>query len=214
MNGCTYYVVPDLPPGSNEPISIGGLYAGMEGMVVDDDDRPLAAGQVGELLIRSDAHMLGYWRQPELTERSRLPRPRPGGGEDVFYRTGDLVARNDDGSFRLVGRKDRQIKTRGHRVELDEVETALVSHDAVEQAVVYAVPDGDGSSQIEAVVTLLAGIDGSGLDGAALKRHAAAALPRYAVPRSVRIVDAVPRTSTGKANRVALAEEATRDAHV
>lgn len=210
VNGCTYLIVPDLPEGSNEPISIGGLYAGMEAMVVDDADRPVAPGEIGELLIRSDAHMLGYWRQPELTERSRLRRLRPDGGDDIFYRTGDLVAENDDGTFRFVGRKDRQIKARGHRIELDEIETALIAHDDVEQAVVFTVPDGDGSRQIEAVVTLLASAAGDVLDGASLRRFAAGKLPKYAVPRQVRVVESVPRTTTGKADRVALAAQAMR----
>jgi amino acid adenylation domain-containing protein len=210
VNGCTYLIVPDLAEGSNEPISIGGLYPGMEAMVVDDADRPAAPGEIGELLIRSDAHMIGYWRQPELTERSRFRRPRPDGGDDIFYRTGDLVTENDDGTFSFIGRKDRQIKTRGHRVELDEIETALISHDDVEQAVVFTVPDGDGSQQIEAVVTLLTAAADNGLDGAALRRFAAGKLPKYAVPREVRVVESVPRTTTGKADRVALASQAMR----
>lgn len=210
VNGCTYLIVPEPPEGSNEPISIGGLYAGMEAMVVDDADRPVAPGEIGELLICSDAHMLGYWRQPELTERARLRRPRPDGGDAIFYRTGDLVMENGDGTFRFIGRKDRQIKTRGHRVELDEIETALIAHDDVEQAVVFAVPDGDGSQQIEAVVTLLASAAGDGVDGAVLRRFAASRLPKYAVPREVRVVESVPRTTTGKADRVALAAQAMR----
>lgn len=214
VNGCTYLIVPDLAADSDEPISIGGLYPGMEAMVVDEHDRPVAPGDIGELLIRSDAHMLGYWRQPLATERSRLRRTRPDGGEDVFYRTGDLVIEQSDGTYSFVGRGDRQIKTRGHRVELDEIETAIGSHPEVEQAVVYAVPDGDGSQLIEAVVTLLAGGAGDAaadVDGQALLRHAAARLPKYAVPRQIRIVSSVPRTSTGKADRIALVEAAMRN---
>lgn len=203
VNGCTYYVVPDDLDADDPPISIGGLYVGMEAMVVDQNDDEVPVGDVGELLIRSDAHMREYWGQLALTERSRLRRSRRDGTEDIFYRTGDLVARRPDGTFRLIGRKDRQVKSRGHRIELDEVEAALISHHAIEQAVVYTVPDGDGSQQIEAVVTLYR--DASGVDETALRRHAAGLLPKYALPRELRIVASVPRTSTGKADRVALA---------
>jgi acyl-CoA synthetase (AMP-forming)/AMP-acid ligase II len=147
--------------------------------------------------------MVGYWRQPELTAKCTHHRPGPDGNLERWHRTGDLVQQQPDGQFRLIGRQDRMVKTRGNRVELDEVETALVSHHAVEQAVVYAVPDDEGSVQIEAVVTLYDGAI-EPPDAPDLVAHAAKRLPKYALPRVVKIVDSVPRTSTGKADRVAL----------
>lgn len=209
VNGVTYYIVPELPPDGNAPISIGRLYAGMEAMVVDADDREVAPGEAGELLIHSPTHMMGYWRQPELTAQSTYHAVEPDGTRRRWHRTGDLVKRGPDGRFELLGRKDRMVKTRGHRVELDEVEVALGSHVAVEQAVVYTVPDGEGSHQIEAAVTLHTGTGRDLPDSADLIRYAAGLLPRYAVPRVLRIVDEVPRTSTGKADRLALAEQAS-----
>ena len=211
-NGCTYYTVPDLPPGATDPIPIGGLYGGMEAMVVDDSDRPVTPGEPGELLIKSPTRMLGYWRQPQLTERSTYRKVRSDGGEDLFHRTGDLVHADDEGLFHLDGRKDRLIKTRGHRVELDGIETVLLSHEAVEQAVVYAVPDGEGSQEIEALVTLLQATRSSAdaPTGADLKRYTQRLLPRYAVPRNIEVAESVPRTSTGKADRVALVDRASR----
>lgn len=202
VNGCTYRIVPELDTDRTEPISIGTLYDGMEAMVVDRDDRAVERGTVGELLIRSPAHMLGYWRQPDLTERSRLRR-----NGEVWYRTGDLVWVDDEGLLRLVGRRDRQVKSRGNRVELDEVETVLGTHPGVEQAVVFAVPDSDGSQRIEAVVVLFDDSAPSPSEGD-LRRHVANHLPRYAVPRQVRIVATIPRTSSGKPDRVTLATEA------
>ncbi|MDX1531666.1 MAG: hypothetical protein R3362_09080, partial [Rhodothermales bacterium] len=94
-----------------------------------------------------------------------------------------------------------QIKTRGYRVELDEVEAALVAHPAVEAAAAFPVPDGQGSQRIEAAVTVR---DGAALTPDALRRHAAAYLPAYAVPAAVAVVDAFPETSTGKIDRLAL----------
>lgn len=209
-NGCTYYVVPELPPESTDPIPIGALYDGMEAIVVDTEDREVARGQTGELLVNSPTRMLGYWRQPELTQRSTYLRDRGDGGVDVFHRTGDLVHEGDAGLFHLTGRRDRLIKTRGHRVELDEVETVLQSHEAVEQAVVYAVPDGDGSQRIEASVILRPEAEDSRTapTGTDLKRHAQRLLPRYAVPGTIEVTESVPRTSTGKPDRVALVSRA------
>jgi amino acid adenylation domain-containing protein len=203
VNGVTFLEVPDLAPDRTDPISVGRLYDGMRALVVDEDDVEVAPGEVGELLIHSPTHMVGYWRQPELTAAATHLRITPDGAEERWHRTGDLVRRDEHGEFHLVGRKDRMVKTRGHRVELDEVEAALMSHDAVKEAVVFTVPDGEGSIRIEAVLTLHESPD-SAPDESALRRHAAATLPRYAVPRDLRIVAEVPRTSTGKADRVAL----------
>lgn len=206
VNGCTYHVL-DEPPEGDEPIPIGRLYPGMEALVVGDDDRPVPDGTLGELLIHSPTHMVGYWNQPELTERSRLRVPAPDGTERVWYRTGDLVAAAGDGTFRLSGRRDRQVQVRGNRVELDEVESAMASHPGVERAVVYAVPDDVGSHEVRAVVTL---VDRE-LSGDDVRRHAARLLPRHALPRSVEIRDEVPETLSGKADRVALAGSAGSD---
>ena len=104
------------------------------------------------------------------------------------------------------------VKTRGHRVELDEVESALNSHPQVEQAAVFAVPDGEGSNQIEAAVILRSDAAGAPPDEAALKKHVAGILPRYAVPRRVSVVADLPRTSSGKADRVALASQRPAEA--
>ncbi len=213
VNGVTYLVVPELADDTNEPISIGGLYPGMHALVLDAAGCEVAEGETGELLIHSPTQMVGYWRQPELTAECTEYRPGPDGTPQRWHKTGDLVQQQANGHFRLIGRKDRMVKTRGNRVELDEVETALISHEAVEQAVVYAVPDGEGSVQIEAVVTLHADT-GDAPDASDLTAHAAQQLPKYALPRLVKIVDSVPRTSTGKADRVALvtaAHDAARD---
>ena len=204
-NVCTYYHVPPLPEDSNEPIPIGGACANVEAMVVDEDDQPLPAGEVGELLIRSPLVMRGYWGQPEMTERGFFRRPVSSGYEDVFYRTGDLVELQADGNFKYLGRKDRQIKTRGYRVELDEVEVALLSYAGVEEAAVYPVPDGEGSNLIEAAVTAKPGTE---LETAALISHLSDRLPPYAVPVQIAVMETFPRTFTGKINRRELKSQA------
>ncbi len=209
VNGVTYYIVPDLPEDSDEPISIGSLYPGMEALVVDEDDEEVPPGEPGELLIHSPTHMVGYWRRPNLTAAATAHRSGRDGTTKRWHRTGDIVAQGADGLFRFVGRKDRMVKVRGHRIELDEVEAALLGHEAVARAVVFAVPDVEGSQRIEAVVTLRPGLSGT-VDVETLTAHAGRHLPRYAVPRALRITDTVPLTSTGKADRVTLIEQARR----
>ena len=148
-NVCTYYHVQPILGDSDEAIPIGRPCENVEDLVVDADDQPVEPGEVGELLIRGGVVMRGYWGQPERNEQSFYRRKDILGFEDLFYHTGDLVQLLPDGNYRYRGRKDRQVKTRGYRVELDEVETALLSHPQVQEAAVYTIPDGQGSNLIE-----------------------------------------------------------------
>jgi amino acid adenylation domain-containing protein len=204
-NVCTYYHVPPLPEDSDEPISIGRACENVEDLVVDSDGQPVAPGETGELLIRGGVVMRGYWGRPELTQRGFYLRPAQGYLNDIFYRTGDLVQQMPDGNYKFLGRKDRQIKTRGYRVELDEIETNLLAHPQVNEAAVYPVPDGQGSNLIEAGVTLK---EGAAVDPSELTGYLAGLLPPYAVPARIHISPDFPRTSTGKIDRRALAERA------
>jgi acyl-coenzyme A synthetase/AMP-(fatty) acid ligase len=197
-NVCTYYDVPALPEDTDETIPIGVPCSNVEALIVDSDDQPVPEGEVGELLIRGGVVMRGYWGRPDLTEEGFHKRPAFGYLEDTFYRTGDLVQLQEDGNLRYLGRKDRQIKTRGYRVELDEIEVALLSYDLVQEAAVYPVPDGEGSNLIEASVVPKTGVE---LDKARLVGHISKRLPAYAVPVHVHIMEKFPRTSTGKINR-------------
>ncbi len=203
-NVCTYYHVTELPEG-DETIPIGRVCANAEGLVVDGDNQPVANGQVGELLIRGPIVMRGYWGQPEKTERGFFRRKVLAYGEDIYYRTGDLVQLQTDGNYKYLGRKDRQIKTRGYRVELDEIEVALLSHELVQEAAVYPIPDGEGSNLIEAAVIPQ---EGAELTVAQLEAHVAAKLPPYAIPANIIITADFPRTSTGKINRRELQAQA------
>jgi amino acid adenylation domain-containing protein len=205
-NVCTYYHVQELPPDSDEPIPIGRPCANVDDLVVDADDRPVAPGEVGELLIRGPVVMRGYWGRPGLTERGFFRRIGHSDYEDTFYRTGDLVQLQPDGNYKYLGRKDRQIKTRGYRVELGEIEVALLSHEQVEEAAVYVVPDGQGSNQIEAAVIATRG---ASLAPAALEAYLKEQLPSYAIPVKISVTDDFPRTSTGKIDRRALQARAS-----
>lgn len=204
-NVCTYYHVAGLPEDTDETIPIGIACENAHALVIDADGQPAVAGAVGELVIRGPIVMRGYWGRPDMSERGFLRHAVFPHYSDIFYRTGDLVQQRTDGNFVYLGRKDRQIKTRGYRVELDEIEVALLAHAQVEEAAVYPVPDGDGSNLIEAAVIARNGYQ---LSPDQLVEHLSGRLPWYAVPAKIELTDDFPRTSTGKIDRRALRERA------
>jgi amino acid adenylation domain-containing protein len=204
VNQCTYYTVPPLPEDYDESIPIGAVWADSEGLLLGDDDAPVADGEIGELVVRTPTMMRGYWGRPDLNAKAFYRRKVFDHYDDVFYRTGDLMKRDADGLLRFCGRRDRQIKTRGYRVELDEVETALSLHPAVGECAVYAVPDGEGSQWVEAAVIVKRPATEAAVTEAKLKADVATRVPAYAVPRAIRFLDDFPRTATGKIDRRAL----------
>jgi amino acid adenylation domain-containing protein len=204
-NVCTYYNVLPIADDDDEPIPIGIPCANVESLIVDADDEPVAAGEVGELLIRGPLVMRGYWARPDLTDRVFFRRPAFEQFEDIFYRTGDLVQQQADGNLKYLGRKDRQIKTRGYRVELDEIEVAMLAHEGVQETAVYPIPDSEGSNLIEAAVIPRENVS---LNETELINHLSGRLPSYAVPVKITIMTDFPRTSTGKINRRELRDQA------
>jgi len=156
---------------------------------------------VGELWVRGATVMQGYWRAPERTALVLQPVEIAPGLTDLAYRTGDLVRERPDGALEFLGRRDHQIKTRGYRVELGEIETTLLRHPAVDEAVVIAVPDPEITHRLLAVVVPRPGAPVTEAD---LKQHLSLTLPRYMVPESIVLRATLPRTSSGKVDRRAL----------
>jgi amino acid adenylation domain-containing protein len=199
VNGVTFHHVSVLP--DEEPIPIGKVCPFAQALVLDEDDQPVGAGQSGELLIRSSTMMQGYWRRPELNSKAFYRRHIVPDHEEVFYRTGDQVQLRSDGNYLFLGRKDRQIKTRGFRVELDEIEACLLAHEDVGAAAVFVVPDGAGNNQIHAAIIAR---EGASPDPSELTRHVAALVPWYAVPAKIEFMPDFPRTASDKIDRRAL----------
>ena len=170
--------------------------------VFDAQLRPVADGDTGELYIGGAQLARGYLADPAQTAACFVPAP--GGGR--LYRSGDLVRRWADGNIEFVGRRDRQIKLRGFRVELSEIEDALDKHAAVDAGAVVAQQAASGTLLAAHVVTSLSEQE--------VRAHLAAVLPAYMVPARIDIVDALPRTASGKIDRKSLAAPATRDSVV
>lgn len=213
-NGVTYYIVPPLDSNSDEPIPIGRLYGNADALVIDELDRVVVEGQPGELVVRSPTMMRGYWARPELTEDVRFRVSVHGYLDDIYHRTGDLVRLQPDGNYQFLGRKDRQVKIRGSRIELDEIENVLAAHPAVEAAAVFL--NGEESDRrIEAAVTPAGhdALNGAAPDSAALIAYLRQQLPPYAIPDRLVVHPSFPKTSTGKIDRLQLQVEAAAGSH-
>lgn len=195
-----------LPPEEldRRPTSMGKAIPDTEILVIDDQGRRCRPGEVGELVHRGPTVSLGYWGQPELTARVLKPHPFPpsglGEGEKVCY-SGDLVRMDDEGFLYFVGRRDNLIKSSGFRVSPTEVEEVLFQSGKVREAAVIGIPDEVLGQAIKAFV---APQSAEPLDPALLLDFCAAKMPRYMVPKSVDVLDALPKTPTGKIDYPAL----------
>jgi amino acid adenylation domain-containing protein len=198
-NVCTGYRVPAPPDPDGPDIPIGAPIAGVDGIVVGEDGTPVAPGEPGELVIAGPTVMRGYWARDAETAQ-RLVTLSVDGRDVVVYRTGDLVAAEADGNYRFLGRRDNQIKSRGFRIELGEIETAIHAHGDVLEGAVVAVPDDLVTNRIRAFVVLRDGTTSRDVAAFVADR-----LPKYMVPEHFAVLDALPRTSTGKIDRQALA---------
>jgi L-proline---[L-prolyl-carrier protein] ligase len=148
----------------------------------------------------------GYWGDDEKTQRNFVANPLARGYREIAYRTGDLVTLDDNGDYIFLGRRDDMVKSRGYRIELGEVETTMYRHASVREAAVVAVPDPAIGARLVAFVVMAA--DAS-IEAADLHAFCGEYLPRYMVPESIELRESLPKTSTGKVDKVALARHAT-----
>ncbi len=169
-------------------------------LVLDDDGREAGIDQVGEIAVRSRYLSPGYWRRPDLTDAVFMCDPD--GRAERLYRTGDLGRQALDGCLVHLGRKDRQVKIRGNRVDVTEIEAALLGVENVKEAVVVA-QTGAGDPRLVAYVVPATQPAPS---TTALRRVLAETLPISMIPSAFVALDAVPLTPTGKVDRRALPE--------
>ncbi len=202
---CTYYVVEE-PPTIGEPIPIGTVWGNTEYKILDSEDRVVAPGDTGELVVRSASTMLGYWKNEELTEKAFYKLNISPGYDHLYYRTGDLMRENDKGELMFMGRNDRQLQLRGHRVELDGIEHTLLKNEDVEEAAVVAIERDEDHTELVAVVKPASG---SRLNPKDLSLFCKTAMPSYAVPQSILVRNDFPRTSSGKIDRKEIQKELT-----
>jgi amino acid adenylation domain-containing protein len=194
VGSCTFAVEGE-PETATVPI--GTPLANTACYVLDERGRCLPEGIAGELHVAGAGVARGYVGRPDLTDERFLPDPFVEGRR--MYATGDLVRRLPDGELEFLGRRDDQIKIRGFRVEPAEVEAALRAHEAVAESVVVAIPDSRGEQRLAAYVVVSQPVASDDL-----RRHLADWVPDFMIPASLVVLDSLPRTASGKVDRLAL----------
>lgn len=188
-----------LPPEEvdRRPDSIGKAIPETEILVVNSEGRLCKPGELGILIHRGPTVSLGYWNKPELTAQFFRPHPfipKDQGGDVVCY-SGDLVRMDEDGFLYFAAREDGQIKSQGYRVSPGEVEEVLMETGELAQAAVIGLPAGEAGEKIHALVVPM-GNASLGTDE--ILRRCALRLPAYMLPKSIEILDSLPRTPNGK----------------
>jgi len=187
-----------LPPTDDVDVlatSVGRAYDGVEIRLVDEDDRPVAQGEPGEVLVRSLYTTLGYWRRPEATAAAFTA--------DGFFRTGDVALQRPDGQYRIVGRLKEMYKSGGYNVYPREIEEVIASHPDVRIAAVVSRPDPRWDEVGIAYVVAERTLTAPALDAFCRER-----LANYKVPKAFEFVEALPLLPIGKVDKVALARRA------
>jgi amino acid adenylation domain-containing protein len=204
-NVCTYYRVDRERLASMDKLPIGIACENTEVFAVNDADEIVTKpGETGELYVRGPAVTYGYWGDAEKTNKMVVPNRFQPNFEEKMYRTGDLVTLAEDGNYYFLGRRDSMIKSRGYRIELGEIESALLSHPAVREAAAIAVPDEVVGNRIKAVV---AAHTPESIQAAELQQHCATRIPKYMIPEFIEFRESLPKTSTGKVDRVGLSRD-------
>lgn len=202
-NVCTSYEVTELDPERTAPIPIGKDCVNTQSFIVNNVGEIVTApGASGELYVRGPSLMQGYWGQPEKTAKALIRNTFQPYYQEMVYKTGDIVTVDDDGNYLYLGREDGMVKTRGYRVELGEIETVIYRHSAVKEVVVLPVPDEVLGNRLRAIISLNAETTLSREEVLAFCHRQ---LPHYMVPDIIEFCEALPKTSTGKTDRVSLA---------
>ena len=189
-----------------EVMPIGKPIPGAAALVVDEKGQPCLPGLIGEIYIRTPYRSLGYYKQPELTAAVFVPNPFSNDPTDLVHKTGDMGRVLEDGNFEYLGRRDEQVKVRGARVELKEVENAVRGQAGVLDVAVIEREDASGYTYLCAYLVL-----DEGAQTGAIAEGLEQELPDYMLPSAYVEMAELPRTISGKVDRRALPEMAATD---
>ena len=191
--------LPAAIPADCPSIPIGRPISNTTAYVLDAIHQPVPVGVTGELYIGGDGLARGYLNQPELTAEKFLVDPFSDQPTARMYRTGDLVRWRDDGTLEFLGRKDNQVKIRGFRIEAGEIETVLLRHSAVRQAVVLLREDRPGDKRLVAYIVPQNDQPANFVNE--LRQYLHGKLPDYMIPTALVTLDNLPLTANGKVDK-------------
>ncbi|MBE8999505.1 amino acid adenylation domain-containing protein [Nostoc sp. LEGE 12447] len=201
----TAHIIRQRPGEQEICIPIGKAIDNVYILILDEQMQPLAPGKMGELWIGGVQLAKGYLKDPQRTADAFRLNPFSHVPGEYLYKTGDLAMELPDGSFEYHGRIDHQIKIRGFRVELGEIESVLNSHPAINEAAVLAVDYENGQKR------LIACLAGSQVDNQQIKEFLAQRLPDYMIPHRWEWLASLPKTHNGKLDRKAILAAITQE---
>ena len=193
----TYYDVTETEP---REIPLGYPIANTQVYVLDRNLEPVPAGITGEIYVGGDGLARGYFDRPELTAEKFVPHPFADDPGRRLYRTGDLGRFREDGAIEYRGRTDHQVKIRGSRVELGEIERALALHPEIGGAIVLAKEHAAGDKRLIAYVIS----SNKSLSQREVRSFLSRELPEFMIPASVVVLEDFPKTASGKVDRLSL----------
>ncbi len=195
--GCSFYTLKVMPNDAGEPVPIGSAISGTTLMVLDINGKAVEVNEIGDLYISGAGLSPGYWNDEELTAAAF--KEIPAGSGNRWYRTGDLARVDDAGIFHFCGRADRQIKSRGYRIELDDIAAAITRIPDIAECTVVSIPsEGFETNSICAAYVLHPGATLNAVD---IKTILAASLPFYMLPKFWLELSDLPKSKNGKTDQ-------------
>lgn len=205
-NSSMYYKVGTIPDDDAWKVPIGKPFHNFEIFGISDHGKIISnVDETGMLYVKSSTIAIEYWRNKEKSDEVFVSDPRNSSSGSRVYNTGDIVKIDADGNYILVGRRDRVVKSRGYRIELDEIEGTLKNHPSVGSAAVINIPNELIGNTI---IAFVAPVTGETLEVAHLFEYCSRLLPKYMIPDPIVIRIFLPTTPNGKVDRQQLKSEA------
>ena len=186
-----YYIV-DRPMSDDEPVPIGRKCDNVDALILTDNGKPVADGEMGELCIRGSFLSMGYYNNPEKTAEAFIQNPLNTHYPEIIYKTGDLVSINERGEMMYHGRKDFQIKHRGNRIEMGEIENAAASVPGMEMSACIFDAEKDR------IVLFYSGRE---VTTKLIRDHMTQKVPSYMIPNVMIALEELPKNQNGKIDR-------------
>lgn len=201
-NSSMYYEINGIPDDDSWKIPIGRPFPNFEVFLINGGHEISSTPDIeGELYVKSSSVAIGYWNNRQMTDEKFIADPRNTSNKSRVYKSGDIVRIDKEGNYIFIGRKDRVVKSRGYRIELDEIEITLNNYPLIHQAAAVNMPDELIGNKVIAYVSA---VKDRNLEIDDIIDHCSKSLPRYMIPEFIEILDSLPTTPNGKIDRKSL----------